>query len=159
MTNAMEPLTRTPDIDPAVREKLPKLGDALLPEAHGMPAASQMAVGGDQLDVVLRSRPDLVPLLERGVAGRSFDDPMADFDALEADDPEAHAAVALAIVGGYYMHPTVHELIGYPGQAPLNAQQIGEREVEQEGLLDLLEASQRRGPVFRPTPEPGPGTT
>ncbi len=151
--NPLEPLAKAPEVSANVRENLAKIGDALLPEAHGMPSASAMDVAGAQLDLVLRSRPDLVDDLERVLGDRDVDDPMAAFAAIEQEDPEGHASLTLAIVAGYYMHPKVHELIGYRGQEALDAQRIGEREVEEEGLLDLLDASVRRGPVYRPTPD------
>ncbi len=153
MKPGLEPLTRPPDISEQVRTNLAVIGDALLPAAHGMPAASEVDVGGTQLDVVLRSRPDLVADLERALGNHQIDDPMATFTQLEDADAAASEAVTLAIVAGYYLHPQVRSLIGYAGQEPLDAQRMGEREVEEEGLLELLDASVRRGPVYRPTPD------
>jgi hypothetical protein len=155
MNAPIEPLPQAPEIGDTVRSNLAVIGDALLPEAHGMPSASQVDVGGRQLDLVLRSRPDLVAALERAVGADEVDDPMGTFEELERSDPEGHEAVTLSIVAAYYLHPRVCELIGYPGQQPLDAQRIGEHEVEEEGLLDLLDASVQRGPVFRPTPDSG----
>jgi hypothetical protein len=150
--NQMEPLECAPEIRDDVRHVCFVLGDVLLPAAHGMPAASDMDVGGRQLDAVLRARPDLLPLLERAAAGRAWEAPMAEFDDLAVTDPPASDALTLAIVAGYYTHPTVHSLIGYSGQVPKNAQQLSEHEIDDEGLIELLEASTRRGPVYRPTP-------
>jgi hypothetical protein len=141
-----------PSVGDSVRRALEMIGDQLIPEAHGMPSAGSMDVGTTQLDAVLASRPDLAPLLERALAEVELGD-IDEFVAnLETEDPEAHGAVTLAIVAGYYMHPTVHELIGYQGQVPKDAQFLGEREIYQEGLMDLAAKVVERGPIYRPTP-------
>lgn len=139
-------------ITDATRHALEKLGDYLIPEAHGMPAASAMDVGTSQLDIVLTSRPDLAPTLEQALGSADVTDPEGFMKALEAD-PEAYAAVTLAIVAGYYMHPEVHRLIGYPGQVAKDVQRMGEREVYQEGLMELAQKVIDRGPIYRPTPD------
>jgi hypothetical protein len=139
-------------VSDTTRRDLETVGDYLIPEAHGMPAASAMDVGTTQLDTVLASRPDLVPLLERGLADADLDDVGGFVTALESEDPEAYGALTLAIVAGYYMHPEVHRLIGYAGQVPKDAQRMGEREIYQEGLMDLAEKVLERGPIYRPTP-------
>lgn len=140
------------EVSDSTRRALETIGDRLIPEAHGMPAASEMMVGTSQLDMVLSSRPDLAPLLERALGDKEFDD-VGDFvTRMSADDPQGYDAVTLAIVAGYYMHPKVHELIGYPGQVPKDAQRLGEREIYQEGLMDLAQKVIDRGPIYRPTP-------
>lgn len=141
-----------PSVSEATRRALEKVADHLIPEAHGMPAAGSMDVATTQLDSVLASRPDLAPLVERGMADAVLDDIDEFVRRLEAEDPEAHGAVTLAIVAGYYMHPTVHELIGYAGQVPKDAQRLGEAEIYQDGLMDLAAKVIERGPIYRPTP-------
>lgn len=141
-----------PPVTDATRRALETVGDHLIPEAHGMPAASAMDVGTRQLDAILDSRPDLAPLLERALASADLDDIGGFVTALESEDPEAYGAVTLAIVAGYYMHPEVHALIGYPGQIPQDVQRMSEREIYQEGLLDLAQKVIDRGPIYRPTP-------
>lgn len=141
-----------PPVTDATRRALETVGDHLIPEAHGMPAASAMDVGTRQLDAILDSRPDLAPLLERALASADLDDVGGFVTALESEDPEAYGAVTLAIVAGYYMHPEVHALIGYPGQIPQDVQRMSEREIYQEGLLDLAQKVIDRGPIYRPTP-------
>jgi hypothetical protein len=138
-----------PPVSDQVRRGLERVGDHLIPEAHGMPAASAMNVGTSQLDVVLSSRPDLAPHLER-----AFDDAdLGDVDVfVDSLDPLAYDAVTLAIVAGYYMHPEVHRLIGYPGQVPKDVQRMSEAEIYQEGLMDLAQKVIDRGPIYRPTP-------
>lgn len=141
-----------PSASNATRTGLEKAGDHLIPEAHGMPSAGTMGVGTSQLDIVLASRPDLSPLLERAFVDAKIDDIGAFLSGLEAADPEAYGAVTLAIVAGYYMHPEVHRLIGYPGQVAKDVQRMSEREIYQEGLMDLAQKVVERGPIYRPTP-------
>jgi hypothetical protein len=148
-----EGLDIRPSVSDITRRGLETVGDHLIPEAHGMPAAGAMGVGSSQLDIVLSSRPDLAPHLERAFTGSDLGDVGAFVAALETDDPEAHGAVTLAIVAGYYMHPEVHRLIGYPGQVPKDVQRMGEHEIYQEGLLDLAQKVVERGPIYRPTPD------
>lgn len=141
-----------PSVSEHTRAALETIGDQLIPEAHGMPAASAMEVGRSQLDTVLASRPDLAPALERALGNAEIEEVFDFMDDLASRDPAGHDAVTLAIVAGYYMHPKVHELIGYPGQVPKDAQRIGEREIYQEGLIELAQKVIDRGPVYRPTP-------
>jgi hypothetical protein len=141
-----------PSVSDSTRRALETIGNHLIPEAHGMPAAGTMGVGTTQLDIVLASRPDLALPLERALADVALDDIDAFVATLEAEDPEAHGAVTLAIVAGYYMHSEVHELIGYAGQVPKDAQRLGEAEIYQEGLMDLAAKVIERGPIYRPTP-------
>lgn len=141
-----------PPVSEATRRALEVIGDHLIPEAHGMPSAGSMGVGTTQLDVVLASRPDLAPALERGLAESQLEDVAAFVTTLATNDPEAYDAVTLVVVAGYYMHPEVHRLIGYPGQVPKDVQRMGEREIYQEGLMELAQKVLGRGPIYRPTP-------
>lgn len=147
-------MTATADIDmnEEARSRLAVIADALIPEAHGMPAASTVGVADTQLDIVLAARPDITPALRRGLAMPETGDPMSVLDNLRTADPEAYDAIILAVAAGYYMHPTVHELIGYPGQVPKDAQRLGEHEMFEEGLAEMLAEVQARGPIYRPTP-------
>jgi hypothetical protein len=139
-------------VSDTTRRALETIGSHLIPEAHGMPAAATMGVGTTQLDIVLASRPDLAPLLDRALADADLGDLDVFVANLAATDPEAHDAVTLAIVAGYYMHPEVHKRIGYAGQVPKDSQRLGEREIYQEGLMDLAAKVIERGPIYRPTP-------
>lgn len=141
-----------PTVRDSTRRALEAVGDYLIPQAHGMPAASAMAVGTTQLDLVLASRPDLAPLLERALADADLDDVASFVGSLGSHDPQGYDAVTLAIVAGYYMHPEIHRLIGYPGQVPKDVQRMGEREIYQEGLMELAQRVVERGPLYRPTP-------
>jgi hypothetical protein len=111
-----------------------------------------MQVGTSQLDVVLGSRPDLAPLLDAALTDADIGDVDSFIATLAEENPTGYDAVTLAIVAGYYMHPEVHRLIGYPGQVPKDVQRMGEHEIYQEGLMDLAQKVIDRGPIYRPTP-------
>ncbi|HEX2090017.1 MAG TPA: hypothetical protein VHI54_08870 [Actinomycetota bacterium] len=145
---------RTPEgatsVSDETRARLGRIADDLIPAAEGMPAATEVDVQGRQLDLVLRTLPDLAPHLERSL---SWDEPPESgvewIRQLQADDPDAYFAVAVAIVGAYYTHPEVKRRLDYPGQVGQEVL-IGYPEYVEEGLLDgVLE----RGPIYREVPE------
>ena len=146
---------KRPTVSDHARTALATIGDFLIPEAHDMPAASAMGVGAGQLDIVLRSRPDLAPLLERGLGEADLSDVEDLVSRLQVDDPAAYDAMTLAIVAGYYMHPEIHERIGYQGQVAKDVQRMSEREIYLEGLMELAQKVVDRGPIYRPTPTTG----
>jgi len=143
---------KRPTVSDSVRTALGTIGDFLIPEAHHMPAASAMGVGTGQLDVVLRSRPDLTPLLEEALANADLSDVETFVARLRDDSPDAYDAVTLTIVAGYYMHPEIHDRIGYPGQVAKDVQRMSEREIYLDGLMELAQKVVDRGPIYRPTP-------
>ncbi len=143
---------KRPTVSDQVRTALETIGDHLIPEAHDMPAASAMGVGSGQLDIVLRSRPDLAPILEQALGEVDLSDVGALVTRLREDDPVAYDAVTLVIVAGYYMHPEIHDRIGYPGQVAKDVQRMSEREIYLEGLMELAQKVVDRGPIYRPTP-------
>lgn len=121
------------------------LAGHLIPAAHGMPSAGEV-VDEKRLRFVLRSRPDLAEPLRAALRAGLGDDPAARLERLGAEDPDALAALQLAVVGGYYTDTTVRELIGYPGQEarPVDAGRYPEYLAE--GLTDQVAA---RGPIWR----------
>ena len=136
-------------IDETLRERLARVADGLIPEADGMPAPSSVDIGGRQLDVVLGSRPDLAGDLRRALeAADDVKVPIGWLEALRTQDTEGYEALVTVIVAGYYMHPDVKRLLGYPGQVP--------QPVSVDGFPDymagLLERAYERGPIYRPTP-------
>jgi hypothetical protein len=132
------------------RARLAVLADRLIPAADGMPAPSSVEIGGSQLDLVLASRPDLEPALLRAVeAADGVDDGIAWLAGLQARDPAAHDALVLAVVAGYYLHPEVQRLLGYPGQVAQEVSVAALPDYVSEGLLERV---YERGPIYRPTP-------
>ena len=134
-----------------LRERLARVADGLIPEADGMPAPSEVDIGGRQLDIVLASRPDLGESLRRALAGAAdVDDAIAWVEELRVHDADAYDALVTAVVAGYYMHPRVMRLLGYPGQVPEEVSVDGYPAYVDEGLLERV---YERGPIYRPTPK------
>jgi hypothetical protein len=136
-----------PPLSEELRARLRAFADALIPAAHGMPAASEIGVADGQLERVLEARPDLLEPLRRALPEADPKDAERSLAAIEAADPTAHDALVLAVVGGYYIHPRVRELVGYDGQVPVELQPEIIPNYMEEGLIQpVLE----RGPIYRP---------
>jgi hypothetical protein len=134
----------TAPVSPDCRTWLARIGDVLIPASGDMPAASAAGVGGHQLDVVLKARPDLGHHLTRAWVATAGDDAATAIDSLRELDPTAYDAVRLAVAGGYYTNPDVRSALGYTGQQPRTVR-IAE-DIEEEVLMRVVE----RGPRFRP---------
>jgi hypothetical protein len=122
------------------------IADELIPAADGMPAAGEIGVADQQLDLVLAARPDLTRHLLRAHARTAELDGAAAFAALAELDPDAEAALAQIVAGGYYASGTVRELIGYVGQQAIPVRPRDFPEYVSEGLLERVVA---RGPIYR----------
>lgn len=149
----MSSIAPTPLTD-ELRDRLRAFADALIPAAHGMPAASEVGVADAQLDKVLRARPDL---LEPMVAALAHADP-GDLDGslarMQAATPEGHDALVTAVAGGYYTNRDVRKRLGYDGQQPIEVRPEIIPNYVEEGLIDpVLE----RGPIYRRIPDPKDG--
>lgn len=138
-------------LDDTRRATFAAIADILIPNAEGMPAASEVDAHGAMLDHVLGLRPDLRDDLLRGLdkaAGREAAEAAND---LNMTDPAALSAIGLAASAGYYMTPRVRELIGYPGQQSRpEADPDATPEYVANGMLQQVID---RGPVYRPTPK------
>lgn len=129
------------------RHRLAALSDVLVPEAHGMPSASQAGVATRWVDDTLRLRPEMLPVLRRALDGLAAgDDARSTLVRLATDDTEAFEVLATVVAGSYYMAPEVRTSLGYPGQ---EARPLVDDTHE---YLDMLERVVERGPVYRPTP-------
>lgn len=137
-------------LDEALRGTFLALADALIPEAEGMPAASQVGVGGDILDRILALRPDLRDAFMRGLHAAAGKPAAAAAEALNRDDQAALGAIGLVAAAGYYMSPKVRALIGYPGQESRPADPDVTPEYVANGMLQQVI---ERGPIFKPTPK------
>ena len=138
------------NVDDALRERLVKVADGLIPAADRMPAPSEVGIGGAQLDAVLASRPDLAGDLRRALDNAGdVADPIAWVETLRDRDPLAYHALVTTIVAGYYMHAEVKRLLGYPGQIPEAVSADGYPDYVEEGLLERV---YERGPIYRRTP-------
>ena len=134
------------------RDRLRAFADALIPAAHGMPAASEVGVADGQLDRVLRARPDLLEPMGRALAGADPADPVGSLTRIHAADSVAHDALLMTIVGGYYTHPDIRKRLDYDGQQPVEVRPEIIPNYVEEGLIDpVLE----RGAIYRSIPEQG----
>lgn len=125
------------------------LADVLVPDAEGMPSASQADVNTHWVDVALKARPDLLPLLRQALqlaAGIPAEEAV---EHINRDHPAVFDALGTVTAGAYLLNPRIKELIGYPGQIP---QPIVD---DVETYLDLLEHVVERGPIYRSTAASG----
>ena len=136
-------------IDDAHRDRLRAFASVLIPEAHGMPSAGDVGVADGQLDRVLAVRDDLTAPLLRAIAQLDPVDHEGTLERLQRDDAEAHDALLLVIVGGYYIDPDVRRRLGYDGQVPTEVRPEIIPNYVEEGLIEPLLA---RGPVYREVP-------
>ncbi len=126
------------------------LADVLIPEAEGMPSATQVEVHGDILDRVVELRPDLREAFFRGLNKAAGQDPTEAAHALNREDAEALGAIGLLASAAYYIQPKVRQLIGYPGQENRPVDADSEPEYVANGMLKVVTD---RGPIYRPTPK------
>ena len=142
----------TEGFDDALRDRLERIADVLVPAYEGMPAASSVGITGELLDRALRARPDLATGCRRAVTGCADPPSPEALEQLAADDPDGFGALMVLVLGGYYMSAEVRKLLHYAGQEALRID-IGELPAYiEEGLLDEVID---RGPIHRPAPPDG----
>lgn len=134
------------------RAVLAALADVLIPAAEGMPSASEANAHGKWLDRALAARRDLEPVLARVLAEARGRDPDEEVRRLDAEEPEAFAALMTLVAGAYTMNLKVRKRLGYPGQKH-NPPFPDEAEYYLDG--GLLDPVLERGP-FGPQPSPAP---
>ncbi len=144
----------TETLDAAQRDRLRAFADVLIPAAHDMPGAGEVGVADGQLDRVLAVRDDLREPLLRAVARLDPGDHEGVLEQLAREDAEAHDALLLVIVGGYYIDGDVRRRLGYDGQVPTEVRPEIIPNYVEEGLIEPLLA---RGPVYRDPAHPVPG--
>ena len=140
----------TQTITKELRASFLAIADVLIPDADGMPAASQVDVGGEIFDRILSLRQDLREAFFRGLRAVADKEPSAAVLALNKDDPAALSAIGLVASAAYYMSPRVRVLIGYPGQEKRAFDANATPEYVTNGMLDVVVD---RGFIFRPTPK------
>lgn len=137
--------------DQSLRDTFAAIADVLIPNAEGMPSASEMNVQGEMLDHILGLRPDLRENFVRGLTKAAGRDPSEAANDLNRTDAAALSAIGLVASAGYYMMPRVRELIGYPGQQSRpEADPDATPPYVANGMLQQVID---RGPIFRPTPK------
>ena len=141
----------TPDAAPTNdADRLARLADVMLPAAHGMPSAGDVAAITSYLESVLGWRDDLRAPLERAVADldpESFT--VEQLAAYHRIDEGAYVALTAVVAACYYLSPVVRERIGYPGQVAKTYDPFAYTAWVAEGLLDPV---MDRGPIYREAP-------
>ncbi len=137
------------DFDEALRDRLARIADVLVPAYEEMPAASSVGIAGDLLEKALRARPDLAAACRRAVIGCADPPSPEALEQLANEDPDAFGALMVLVLGGYYMSSDVRKLLHYPGQEALRID-IGELpDYIEDALLDEVID---RGPIYRQPP-------
>jgi choline dehydrogenase-like flavoprotein len=122
----------TARLSAAQRSRLEGLADALIPAADGMPAASDVGVGGGALDRVLAARPDLTDGLVAAL------DEAADARGVDDLSPASVRTLRYVVAAAYYLDPAVRERLGYPGTVARPVRATDFPEYVTEGLLEHL---------------------
>jgi choline dehydrogenase-like flavoprotein len=129
---APSPRASRPPSDPtetpndSERTRLRNLADAWIPAGEGMPAASAVGAADEQLDRVLRARPDLTRPLREALAH--------DGGPPEATLPLLRYVVAAA----YYLAPEVRAALHYDPEHVTPVNPLEYPEYADEGLLDYM---------------------
>ncbi len=139
-----------PGLSEPLRQAFAAVADILIPAAEGMPAASQVDIGGEVLERILTLRPELREAFLRGVRACAGKPPREAIETLNKTDQAAGSAIGLVASAGYYMDARVRALIGYPGQEDRPGDPDEEPEYVRNGML---RAVIDRGPIYRPTPK------
>jgi hypothetical protein len=137
-------------LSPLERSTFAAIADYLIPQAEGMPSATQVEVHGPMLDRILSLRPDLQEAFRRGIAKCVNVDATEASNSLNLNDPEAMTAIGLVASAAYYMAPSVRSLIGYPGQESRGDPSPDATPPYVEN--GLLQKVIDRGPIYKPTP-------
>ncbi len=126
------------------------IADILIPEAEGMPSATQAEVHKEILDRVVELRVDLREAFFRGLNKAKDKDPAEAAQMLNDTDAEAFGAIGTLASAAYYIQPKIRALIGYPGQENRPADTDAEPEYVTNGMLqEVID----RGAIYRPTPK------
>jgi hypothetical protein len=128
------------------RRRYGELADVLVPNAEGMPSASQAAVHTHWVDEALRARPDLHVGLRQALDLTAGMPAEAAVEMLNAQHSPVFDALGTVTAGAYFLNPEIRQLIGYPGQVP---QPIVD---DVDTYAELLERVLDRGPIYRETP-------
>lgn len=122
------------------------IADVLIPEAEGMPSASQADVPTRWVEEALKHRPDLEGGLHEALQASVGQAPDAAVEMLNRDHIPAFEALGTLTAGAYFLNPEIRERIGYPGQVATLAR------TDMDSYADLLEEVLERGQVYREAP-------
>lgn len=128
------------------RQRYGRLADVLVPDAEGMPSATQAEVHTRWVDDALRARPDLRPSLREALQ-LAGDLPAEEaVETLNREHPSIFDALGTVTAGAYFLSPDIKQRIGYPGQVPQPV------EDDVDSYIDLLQNVAERGPIYREAP-------
>ena len=127
-----------------------KLADILIPEAEGMPSASQMHIQNDPLDQILKLRPELRDDLLRVLKLGCGKDPYLFLKELNEMDSVAFDSLSNIVSAAYLIQPKVHRLLKYSGQVSSPSQDSEENDYFRDGLLQPVIDRGRR---YREVPD------
>ena len=136
-------------LTPQERDTLTGIADYLIPEAEGMPSASQVDLASDLAERVFSVRHDLVAPVKAalgkvpGMAGEAAAKRLAKID------PAGFHSVTTVASAGYFMSPVARAALGYPGQESRPFDPDTTTDYLDDGLLQPVID---RGAIFRPTP-------
>lgn len=125
-----------PDFTIEERERLNRVGDVLIPAADRMPAASEVGMGTDLLDGLLRARPDLADALRSALALVPTKD--LSLQALRDLGRSAFSTLTLVVAGAYYLSPRVRDLLDWHSERGRPLETGAFPAYISEGLLDHL---------------------
>lgn len=127
------------------RARLARFANVMIPGSSGMPSASDLSLWDQPVDEVLTIDPTRLEPLTQFLAMEGEVETLADVEALAQSDKPGFEALGVVLANAYFMHQTVRESIGYPGQ---------EARDSSGGLTDedeaLLKPVIDRGLIYRP---------
>lgn len=131
---ADRPAIDIPPLTPHQRERLVRLGDALIPPVDDLPGAGTLIAATGLVEKALAARADLAEPFTRALENEVI----SHFHELAASDPQGWMAAATLIAGAYYLDPEVCRRIGYEGQVAKPVRPDNYPAFLDEGLLDHL---------------------
>jgi hypothetical protein len=146
--------------DDAIRSRLARIAQVLIPAGDTMPSATEVGVAHALLDRVVAAVPSLAGALTSALDSDVAEEDVSSWlEGLAARDPAAHSSLLLAVAGAYYLDPKVRRRLGYEGQVPQPVLASVFPEYVEEGLLDPVLSNWAREPDgFRTAKPPRPGT-
>jgi hypothetical protein len=161
----VQPVTlgRPPDgsatVDDAVRRRLARIAQVLIPAGDIMPSASEVGVSEALLDRVVRAVPSLAGALTAGLDTDIAEEDIGSWlGELSGRDPATYGSLVLAVAGAYYLDSGVRRRLGYEGQVPQSVRPNAFPEYVDEGLLDAALSNWDGPGGLRTASPPRPGS-
>lgn len=126
------------------------MADLLIPNADGMPAASDVGVHEDGIALVIEKRPDLAEPLGTIIEDMRVQGPPSSLTEFQERYPNDWAQIGEAVAGAYFLHPDVASRIGYERRQRIP---LGDPQDLIEELTELTADVSARGFIWRSTDE------